>query len=167
LLPAGLPPHKSVRSDPGPDHRFEMCRLACESEDWLSASRLELDRDGPSYTVDTLRAIHAQAPGDELTFIVGCDMAATLPEWREPEAILELASLAVVERDGIAQEVLVDRLAGVLGDKAVAFLDIPRVDVSSTKVRQRVGEGRPIRHIVPDAVARYVAEHKLYDGATG
>ena len=94
-------------------------------------------------------------------------MAATLPEWREPEEILELASLAVAQRERIAREVLVDRMADVLGDRAVTFLDIPQVDVSSTKVRQRVGEGRPIRHIVPDPVVRYIREHGLYDGATG
>ncbi|MEA2271410.1 MAG: nicotinate-nucleotide adenylyltransferase [Solirubrobacteraceae bacterium] len=164
LMPVGTPPHKPLPDDPGAEHRLEMCRLACADEEWLTASRLELDRDGPSYTVDTLREIHAQAPGDELTFIVGGDMAASLPEWREPEAILDLATLAVAERDGVARDELRKRLAPLAGADRAVFLDIPRVDISSTMVRARVAAGRPIRFLVPDAVRRYIAEHGLYSG---
>jgi nicotinate-nucleotide adenylyltransferase len=162
LMPANLPPHKVLAEDPGPERRLEMCRLACDGEDWLEVSRSELDRSGPSYTVDTLREIHAQAPGDELTFIVGGDMAATLPQWREPEAILGLATLAVAERDGVERELLRAGLARLEGGERVTFVDIPRVDVSSSMVRERVRERRPIRHLVPDAVVRYIEDEGLY-----
>jgi len=162
LMPTGTPPHKASPEDPGAGKRFAMCELACGGEEWLSASRLEIDRDGPSYTVDTLREIHAQAPGDHLTFIVGGDMAASLPSWRDPEAILELATLAVAERDGVVRDELRGRLVGVTGSDRVVFLDIPRVDVSSTMVRERIAAGRPVRHLVPDEVRHYIAEHGLY-----
>jgi nicotinate-nucleotide adenylyltransferase len=162
LMPANVPPHKALPDDPGGERRLEMCRLACEEEEWLEVSRLELEREGPSYTVDTLREIHARAPGDELTFIVGGDMAATLPQWREPEAILGLATLAVAERDGLERDVLREGLGALAGSERVAFIDIPRVDVSSSMLRERVREGRPIRHLVPDAVADYIAAEGLY-----
>ena len=79
FMPVAAPPHKQLEDDPGPDSRFEMCRLAVAKDERFEVSRLELDRGGPSYTADTLRTIHATAPGDELTFIVGGDMAASLP----------------------------------------------------------------------------------------
>jgi nicotinate-nucleotide adenylyltransferase len=161
LMPANEPPHKDV-DDPGAEHRVAMCELACEGEEGLEVSRLEVDRPGPSYTVDTLREIHAQAPSDELTFIVGGDMAATLPRWREPEAILGLATLAVAEREGVEREVLRAGLSRLDGAEKVTFIDIPRVDVSSSMLRERVRDGRPIGHLVPDAVARYITEQGLY-----
>jgi nicotinate-nucleotide adenylyltransferase len=166
LMPANVPPHKEI-ADPGAAHRFEMCRLASEEEEWLGVSRIELDRGGPSYTVDTLREINAQAPGDELTFIVGGDMAATLPQWREPQEILALATVAVAEREGVERAVLREGLARLGSAERVTFLDIPRVDVSSSMVRERVRDGRPIRHLVPDAVAAYIAEHGLYRDPAG
>src|SRR4051794_32106083 len=89
LMPVGAPPHKEAPDDPGAEHRLEMCRLATAKDERLAVSRLELDREGRSYTVDTLRAINASAPGDDLTFIVGGDMAPSLPTWREPQAGLE------------------------------------------------------------------------------
>jgi nicotinate-nucleotide adenylyltransferase len=162
LMPANVPPHKALPDDPGPERRLEMCRLACGEEGWMEVSGLEVDRGGPSYTVDTLREVHARAPGDELTFIVGGDMAATLLEWREPEAILGLATLAVAEREGVEREVLRAGLARLEGSDRVTFIDLPRVDVSSSMVRERVREGRPIRHLVPDAVVRYIEDEGLY-----
>ncbi len=98
LMPVALPPHKLLREDPGAEQRFELCRLAVAKDERLEVSRLELDRGGTSYTVDTLREIHAGSPEDELTFIVGGDVAQGLPSWREPEAVLELAQRAVAER---------------------------------------------------------------------
>jgi nicotinate-nucleotide adenylyltransferase len=162
LVPTGTPPHKALDDDPGAGHRLEMCWLACGGEEWLSASAIEVDRDGPSYTVDTLRAIHAQAPGDELTFIVGGDMAATVPRWREPEAILDLAALAVAERDGAKRRDLEEVLGRLGRADRVTFIDMPRVDVSSTMVRRRVAEGRPVRWLVPGEVERYIATNGLY-----
>ena len=164
LVPTGVPPHKPMEQEPGPTHRLEMCRLAAGGHrDWLEVSAIEIDRDGPSYTVDTLREIHASQPGDELTFIVGGDVAWSLPTWREPEAILELARVAVAERAGARREEVRDRLAGMAGSaERISYIDVPRLDISSSALRRRVREGRPIDYLVADPVADYIEQRRLY-----
>jgi nicotinate-nucleotide adenylyltransferase len=149
--------------EPGPMHRLEMCRLALgEHRDWLAVSAIEINRDGPSFTIDTLREINATHPGDELTFIVGGDMAWSLPAWQEPEAILELASVAVAERAGARREEVRARLAGMSGAHRISYIDVPRLDISSSALRRRVREGRPIDYLVADAVADYIDQRRLY-----
>jgi nicotinate-nucleotide adenylyltransferase len=143
-----------------------MCRLLLAGENAVEVSALELERDGPSYTVDTLRALHVAYPRTSLTFILGADIARTLPAWREPRQLLELAELAVALRAAhTADEVLAD-LAPLLdagaGRDAVRFLKMPPVDVSSSLVRDRVRHGASIAELVGPAVAAYVAAHHLY-----
>jgi len=163
LVPTAVPPHKPIDDEPGPIHRLQMCRLAVgEHRDWLSVSTIEIDRDGPSYTVDTLREIHANNPGDELTFIVGGDMAWSLPDWHQPEAILELASFAVAERAGARREEVRARLAGMAGAHRISYIDVPRLDISSSALRRRVREGRPVDYLVADAVTDYIDQWRLY-----
>jgi nicotinate-nucleotide adenylyltransferase len=168
LMPAGVPPHKDVRGlDPGAHARLALCRLAAAADPGLEVSDLELRRPGPSFTVDTLRVLHERDPEHELTFIVGGDMAETLPSWREPEAVLSLARLAVAERSGLRREVLAERLSGLAGADRVVFFDMPRLDVSSSELRERVTAGRPIRHLVPDTVAEAIAEGGYYRAPQG
>jgi nicotinate-nucleotide adenylyltransferase len=168
LVPAGVPPHKDVRGvDPGPAARLELCRLAVAGDAGLGVSEVELERAGPSFTVDTLRLLHERDPEQELTFIVGGDMAATLPSWREPEAVLSLARLAVAERSGVRRDVLAERLSGLAGADRIAFFEMPRLDVSSSDLRARVATGRPIRHLVPDAVAAVIAQRGYYRARRG
>lgn len=163
LVPTGIPPHKAMDQEPGPAHRLEMCRLAAQAHpEWLSVSSIEIDRDGPSYTVDTLREINASRPGDELTFIVGGDMAWSLPTWRDPEAILALASVAVAERAGARREEVRGRLGALVGAQRINYIDVPRLDISSSALRRRVREGRPIDYLVADPVADYIHERRLY-----
>ncbi len=163
LIPAAVPPHKAVPEDPGVEVRLELCRLAVAADPLLSVSRLEADRPGPSYTADTLRALHDAEPEHELTFIVGADMALSLKAWREPEAVLSLARLAVAEREGVARAEILQALDGLPGvPERVGFFDMPRFDVSSTMIRNRAGAGVPIRHLVPDGVAEYVESRGLY-----
>ena len=163
LIPARVPPHKQMGDEPGIEHRLEMCRIAASSHsDWLEVSELEARRDGPSYTIDTLREIHASQPGDELTFILGGDMAWSLPAWREPEAILELARVAVAERAGARREEIREQLAPLRGIENVSYIEVPRMDVSSAALRQRVRAGQPITYLVPDAVSDYIRERRLY-----
>jgi nicotinate-nucleotide adenylyltransferase len=143
-----------------------MCRLLTAGEHTVAASALELERNGPSYTVDTLRALHVAHPHTSLTFILGADIARTLPAWREPHQLLELAELAVALRaTHTAAEVLAD-LAPLLGagrgGERVRFLSMPPVDVSSSLVRDCVQRGAPIAELVGPAVAAYVAAHHLY-----
>ena len=163
LVPTGVPPHKEMEEEPGRAHRLEMCRLAADGHgDWLEVSSIEIDRDGPSYTVDTLGEINATRPGDELTFIVGGDMAWSLPSWHQPETILELAAVAVAERAGARREEVRVRLAGMRGAQQIRYIDVPRLDISSSALRRRVREGRPIDYLVPDAVADYIDRQGLY-----
>ncbi|HEV8152844.1 MAG TPA: nicotinate-nucleotide adenylyltransferase [Solirubrobacteraceae bacterium] len=168
LMPAGVPPHKEVLgADPGPAARLELCRLAAADDDGLAVWDLEMRRAGPSFTVDTLRVLHERDPELDLTFIVGGDMAETLPSWREPEAVLGLARLAVAERSGVRREALMERLAPLRGSERVAFFDMPRLDISSSDIRERVAGGRPIRHLVPDAVAAEIAARRYYRPRAG
>ncbi len=162
LLPAREPPHKAVPDDPGPDIRLEMCRLATAGDPRLGVCAAELERPGPSWTVDTLRELHARGPEDDLTFIVGGDMALSLPEWREPAEILRLARLGVAERAGAGRDAIAARLAPLAPPDRVRFFDMPRLDISSTDLRRRAADGRPLRYLLPPAVERYVAERGLY-----
>jgi len=166
LMPARSPPHKPLGEDPGGDHRLAMCRLLLrgteEPSDDLSVCALELDRDGPSYTVDTLRAIHASHPEVELTFIVGADIAGSLPGWREPAELLDLADLAVAARSGTDRETVLGAVAPLGGEAAIRFLDAPVIDVSSSIVRERAAAGKPIDQLVGAAVAEYIERHGLY-----
>jgi nicotinate-nucleotide adenylyltransferase len=170
LMPVHAPPHKplAAEDDPGPEERVALCRLAAGDDDRLEVSDLEARRPGPSFTVDTLRELHDRDPEHDLTFIVGGDMAESLPRWREPEALLALARLAVAERAGLRREQIARRLGGLAGaGDRVIFFDMPRIDVSSSSIRARVAGGEPIRYLVPDAVAARIAERGYYRAAAG
>jgi nicotinate-nucleotide adenylyltransferase len=142
-----------------------MCRLAAAGLERVEVSELELERGGPSFTVDTLRALHDADPEAELTFIAGGDMAASLPGWREPEEVLRLARFAVAGREGASRERVERALAQLPGGERVTFFAMPRVDVSSSTLRDALAQGRAVSGLLPDAVARYIAERGLYRGA--
>jgi nicotinate-nucleotide adenylyltransferase len=162
-LPTNLPPHKVLEHDPGAHVRLALCERAVAGDERFDVSALELDRGGPSFTVDTLRALSDQAPEDELIFIAGGDMARSLPSWREPEQILALATFAVAERAGAGRRDIGDKLASLTGGAAeVRFFAMPRIDISSSDLRRRVAEGRPIRYLVPDGVADEIEARGLY-----
>jgi nicotinate-nucleotide adenylyltransferase len=166
VVPVAAPPHKEADADPGPEARLALCERAFGPDERFAVSDLEVRRGGASYTVDTLRALHATHPEHDLTFIVGGDMAFSLPTWREPEEVVGLARLAVAERESVRRSDILERLATIPGAAGrVDFFDLPRMDISSSLVRRRVAAGRPIRYLVPDPVAEYVAEHGLYTTA--
>ncbi len=166
LLPVHTPPHKPLPDEPGVGHRLEMCRLAAAGTEGLEVSSLEADHPGRSYTIDTLRGLHERDPGDDLTFIVGADQALGLPDWREPAAMLELAELGVAAREGVSDADVVERLRALpAAASRVRFFTMPRIDISSSMIRARAAEGRPLRWLVPDAVAEYIDEHGLYGAA--
>jgi nicotinate-nucleotide adenylyltransferase len=162
LTPVLIPPHKPAKWDPGVEHRMRMCLLAIGDDPRLSVCRLELERPGPSYTVDTLRSINASDPEAELILIVGADMASTLASWREPREILKLASLAVAEREDTSRRDVLDALAPLEEEARTKFVEMPRIDISSSLVRKRLTDGEPIDELVGAEVAAYIAEHELY-----
>lgn len=166
LMPARIPPHKAVDDEPGPTHRLELCRVATEDDPRFVVSDLEMRREGPSYTVDTLEELHSQDPDTELFLIVGGDVAAGLPRWHEPERVLSLATPAIAKRRGTPRASIEDALGALPGGERACFFRMPRVGFSSTMVRDRVRSAQSIRYIVPDGVAKYINEHGLYGGST-
>jgi nicotinate-nucleotide adenylyltransferase len=162
LMPARIPPHKPVEDEPGVEHRLELCRLAVAGDERMTVSDLETTRPGTSFTIDTLRELHKRDPDSELFLIVGGDVAAGLPQWREPERVLELATLAVAKRRGTSRDRVQRALDKLAGSDRTKFFRMPRIGVSSTFIRRRVGAGQPIRYLVPDAVAGYIDREGLY-----
>ena len=164
LVPTGRAPHKRIEPDPGSAVRVEMTRLAVEGHDRLEVSELETGRDEVSYSYRTLELLRERRPGEEPVWIMGADAAVDLPSWRRPERVLELATLGVVERGGVGRSEVEAVLARLGADGGAEFVDMPAIEVSSTMVRERAAEGRPIRYLVPDAVADMIEERSLYSG---
>jgi len=168
LMPVHTAPHKAALDDPGPEARLALCQAAIAGDEELEISALEIERGGSSYTVDTLRALHGSREGDDLTFIVGGDMASSLPSWREPEALPELARVAVAEREEHRRHEIAERLGALRGaDERIVFFTMPRLDISSSDIRRRIAEGRPIRWLVPAEVCDEIERRGLYGAATG
>jgi nicotinate-nucleotide adenylyltransferase len=164
LIPARVPPHKPVEDEPGAEHRLELCRLAIQGDERFDVSEVEVARQGPSYTVDTLEELHSSAPEHELFLIVGGDIAAGLPGWHRPERVLSLATLAVAKRRGTSRAAVDGALRSLPGGERARFFRMPRIGISSTMLRDRVRAGLTIRYYVPDPVERYIDEHRLYSG---
>ncbi len=147
-------------------HRIQMVRLATAGRPYYRVSTVEIERAGPSYTVDTIAELRGQLDsGDELFFILGWDNLAELPKWREPSRLVKMCSLVAVPRPGYslpdlkALEALIPGLA-----QSVILFDSPHLDISASEIKQRVARGLSIRHLVPEPVDRYIGEHGLYAG---
>jgi nicotinate-nucleotide adenylyltransferase len=165
-IPVGDAPHRVIEDDPGAEARFEMVELATATDERFRVSRIELEREGPSYTADTLRQLREREPEAELFLILGGDQALALPHWHEPEQVLELATLAVFERGSSTQNAIQITIGRMVGAERVRFLEMPRIDISSTMVRRRAAGGKAIRYLVPDKVANFIGAQSLY-GARG
>ncbi len=163
FLPAASPPHKQGRRVSAAAHRLTMTELAIASNGRFSCSAMEMERPGPSYTVDTLAQLRALW-GDavDIVFIVGLDSLRDLPTWREPGRIIELARLAVVDREPFAVDmaVLEQKVPGVT--RRVEFVPIPIIAISASDLRERVRTGCSIRYQVPEAVEGYIYAQALY-----
>jgi nicotinate-nucleotide adenylyltransferase len=158
VVPARISPGKPVEEDPGPEHRLEMCRLAAAGVEGIEVCALEIEREGPSYTVDTLRELHAARPDIEITFILGADIARTLPRWHESSKLFALASFVVARRPDTESEPI---------GLPIGILKMPAIEISSSSVRERVRRGLPIAELVGLPVASYIAEHCLYHAPIG
>jgi nicotinate-nucleotide adenylyltransferase len=165
FMPVGEAPHRVIEHDPGAEARLEMVELAVAGDDRFEVSRAELDRPGPSYTADTLRDLHSQSPDDEIFLILGGDQAAALPRWHEPETVLSLATVAVVERSNWSRNAIGITIGRMPGAERIRYLDMPVMQVSSSSIRRRVADGRPIRYLVPDKLASYIGTKGLYGAA--
>lgn len=163
FVPAADPPHKAVDGDPGPRQRLAMCHCAIEGNGSFAVSTVDFERPGPSYTATTLERLHTQFSADDLTLIIGGDMGQSFHSWHRPERIIELARLAVVEREDSNRAKITAAVSNIPdATKRLDFFEMPRIDISSTLVRSYVANGRPLRYLVPDRVARYIEVRRLY-----
>jgi nicotinate-nucleotide adenylyltransferase len=153
-VPAAIPPHKQDQQITPGHLRLEMVRAAIADDERFDLCDLEIRRSGPSYTVDTLRALAEMNPSAELVLILGADQLAELDRWRGPKSILELASLVGFARDGEVPSLPED----------VRLVEVPRMDVSSTMIRQRVGAGEPVSYLVPRSTEAVIRREALYEG---
>jgi len=163
FAPAGQPWLKASRPISAALHRLEMIRLAILTNPYFKISTIEVDRPGPSYTVDTMTILQQQLGAEaKLFFILGSDALAELPQWKEPSRLIQMCHLVAFTRPGTALPLksLEAVIPGI--SRRVIFVDIPQVDISATQIRQRVAQGASIRYLVPEAVERYILEHKLY-----
>lgn len=164
FVPAGRPPHKPGRPISPVEHRVAMVELAIADNAAFALSRVEVERPGPSYTVDTLAGLlAADRSAPEPTVIVSAEQFVDFMDWREPERLLRLARLAVVPRAGYAmlgRSFVAEHFPGL--EDRVTFLAGPHLDVSGTEIRARAAAGRSIRYLVPQAVAAYIGDHGLY-----
>jgi nicotinate-nucleotide adenylyltransferase len=168
FMPVGEAPHRELEDDPGPEARLEMVELAVAGDARFAVSREELDRPGPSYTADTLREMRSKAPDDELFLILGGDQAAALPAWHEPETVLSLATVAVVERTNWSRNAIGIKVGRLPRAERIRYLDMPVMQISSSAIRRRVAGGLPIRYLVPAEVESYIEANGLYGaGETG
>ena len=157
FVPAGQPWRKAGRQIAPAKDRLAMLRLATEDNHTFEVSEVELDRAGPSYTVDTLASLKEQHAGAELFFIMGQDALSDLPNWHDPARIAQLAILAVAAREG--DDAL--ELPPTIG-ASVERVAMPMVAISGSDIRKRMAAGRSIRYLVPSAVEAYIREHALY-----
>lgn len=155
FVPARQPPHKPATAPSPVARRLAMIRLAVRGNPRFAVSTLELERTGPSYTVDTLRALARRHPRAGLHLLIGGDSLGDFPRWREAREIARIATLVVAGRPGVSP-------ARRAGARTPVVLDNPPLDIASRVLRQRVREGRSIRYLVPELVRRYIARHRLY-----
>jgi len=162
FVPAGQPSLKRDRDITPALHRVEMVRRAIADNPYFRLSTLEVDRPGPSYTVDTLTLLQGQLTGESsLFFILGRDTLAELPLWKEPQKVVQLCRLVVPPRLGSRDlRHLEETIPGLL--ERVIQLDMPVIGISSSEIRQRIARGLSIRYLVPPAVEKYITEHRIY-----
>jgi nicotinate-nucleotide adenylyltransferase len=155
-------PHKEIEDDPGAGVRLEMAKLATEGEDGVEASGLEVERGEVSYSYRTLELLAEREPDAEFFFLLGADMAAGLAGWKEPQRVLELARLGVVPRPGVGLGAVDSALERLGAAGRAEIIDMPLCGASSTTVRQRARQGKPLRYLVPDPVVELISERGLY-----
>jgi nicotinate-nucleotide adenylyltransferase len=160
FVPTGEPPQKPNVTNS--EDRYLMTVIATASNPRFNVSRVDIDRDGPTYTVDTLRDIQAEYPGAELFFISGADAITQILSWKDFDELWKAAKFVAVSRPGHTMQ-----LPDLAPDDAIEVLEVPALSISSTDVRERAANGEPVWYLVPDGVVQYINKHNLYRGANG
>lgn len=164
FVPTGQPWQKADRQVSPAEHRYLMTVIATASNPRFTVSRVDIDRGGDTYTVDTLRDIQALYPDAELFFITGADAISSIVTWRDWETMFEQAHFVGVTRPGyeLSEEILPE-----VTRERVTLIDVPALAISSTDIRNRAAEDRPVWYLVPDGVVQYIAKHRLYSANAG
>jgi nicotinate-nucleotide adenylyltransferase len=162
LMPTGTAPHKAIDPEPGAALRLEMATLVAAGDGLLEVSELEVGDPGPSYTYRTLERLSEQRPGGQIHFLMGADVAANLEAWKEPGRVLELARLGIAARPGTATDEAEAALERLGAEDRVDWIRMPGIDVSSTQIRRRVAQRRPVRYLTPDPVLELIEAMDLY-----
>lgn len=161
FVPTGQPWQKSARPVSDPETRFQMTVIATAGDPRFTVSRVDIERGGPTYTVDTLRDLSAQRPQAAFYFITGADALTSFMTWRDPHEVLDMAQLVAVTRPGHQLD------AAHLPTGPVTVVEIPALAISSTDCRVRVADGAPITYLVPAGVEVFIAKTGLYRGDAG
>ena len=159
FVPTGEPWQKSDRVVSPAEHRYLMTVIATASNPRFTVSRVDIDRGGPTYTIDTLRDLATAMPGTDLYFITGADALAEIFTWRDADELFELARFVGCTRPGYETD---PRTLGEIPGDRVTILEIPALAISSTECRERRAKGEPVWYLVPDGVVQYIAKHDLY-----
>jgi nicotinate-nucleotide adenylyltransferase len=163
FMPAGQPWLKINNAISPAEHRLEMMRLALAGRDNFRLSTMEIERPGPTYTVDTMAELGRQLGSEELFFILGWDNLTQLPQWHEPRRLIELCRLVAVPRVDFPPPDLASLEATIPGlSQRVILLDAPHIDINASEIRRMVREGLSIHNLVPEAVEKYIKRNKLY-----
>ncbi|MFP4135630.1 MAG: nicotinate-nucleotide adenylyltransferase [Candidatus Acetothermia bacterium] len=157
LIPSKHPPHKDEKGLTGAEARYRMVELAVEDRENMEVSSVEIEREGPSYTVDTLEEMSSIY--DEIMFVVGADNLINIKTWKNPEELLETCPFVVAPRGGVLEDDFEDE---IFKDKDIRFLDMSEISLSSTEVRERIAGGQSVEGLVPDKVLDYIVEKGLY-----
>lgn len=167
FIPTGIPPHKSNYKVTSSNFRYDMLKIAIEGNESFDVSTMEIDRQGITYTIDTLQAISREPyGGDTLNFIIGGDTLMEVGGWKDAAKVVKLCRLIVYQRPGFNEEKVMkeaERLRRLLG-ASVIFVNGPLLEISSTEIRQRIKKGKSIRYLVPQKVEEYIYSHNLYSG---
>jgi nicotinate-nucleotide adenylyltransferase len=159
FVPTGEPWQKSSREVSAPEDRYLMTVIATASNPRFSVSRVDIDRGGPTYTIDTLRDLRGQRPDTDFFFITGADALAQILTWRDADGVFELAHFVGCTRPGTTiDDATIDRLPG----GKVTLIEVPALAISSTECRARASKGDPVWYLVPDGVVQYIAKTGLY-----
>ena len=168
FVPAKIPPHKA-HLGASEQERYEMVELAISDNPFFRASRVELDRDKISYTIDTIEILKKEC-GERLAFIIGSDNLLEITKWHRWITLLEECELAIGERPGFGPEVI-GQIESLVGRELAMhfernFVKIPFANISSSEIRERYAQGIPVKYLVPDVVDRYIVAHRLYSLAS-
>jgi nicotinate-nucleotide adenylyltransferase len=158
FIPTGEPPHKKGKKITEAEHRYQMVLLATQDHPYFRVSRLEMERKGPSYTIDTLQTLKEMYPNDQFFLLVGADMVKDLPRWYKIKEILQFVHIVGLGRLGVKEGKIPDDIH----ERLTWIPDAVETNISSTTVRERLAHGKSIRYMVPEQVRRYIKENRLY-----